>query len=87
MDVRWLMKRGELSMEVIIIAAIALLVLVILTVLLLRGGLNLSTGTACTSPSINGVCVDSGASCDSGYIPSANTCGDKQKCCVPLAKQ
>ena len=32
------MKRGELSMEVIIIAAIALLVLVILAVLIIRSG-------------------------------------------------
>jgi uncharacterized protein (UPF0333 family) len=77
-------RRGELSMEVIIIAAIALLVLVILTILIIRSGSNTAIATGCTSPSIGGTCIDSGSSCDEGSIPSGNNCGEGMKCCVPL---
>jgi hypothetical protein len=78
------MKRGELSMEVIIVAAIALLVLVILSVLLLNKGKDVNTGTGCQSPSIGGICMDAGGQCDEGYVPGSNTCAKGQFCCVPL---
>lgn len=82
------MKRGELSMEVIIIAAIALLVLVILTVLILRSGGGLNEGTQCTSIESGGVsayCTEQDNSCDSGFIPSRNACdGEGMKCCIPI---
>lgn len=78
------MKRGELSMEVIIIAAIALLILVILTVLLVRKGGDLNEGTSCTAPSIGGTCVESVSDCEGGY-PSKNSCPNRGEiCCVPL---
>jgi hypothetical protein len=80
-------KRGELSMEVIIIAAIALLVLVILAVLIIRSGGTVASGTSCTSPSIGGECVPKGSSCSEGYIPGSNACGQDEMCCVPLNKQ
>jgi hypothetical protein len=83
------MKRGELSMEVIIIAAIALLVLVILSVLIIRSGGSVATGTSCLSPSIGGRCGSDAADCASdGRIPSTNSgCGDGEVCCIPLVKE
>lgn len=80
------MKRGELSMEVIIIAAIALLVLVILSVLIIRSGGGVTSGTSCTAPSIQGHCVSTEDSCNDGEFPSNNACGTGQKCCVPISK-
>jgi hypothetical protein len=79
------MKRGvELSMNVIIIAAIALIVLVVLVILVTRGGINVQTGTGCTSA--GGQCQDigEGESCQSLYnLQSLGTkdCSDGQLCC------
>ncbi len=73
------MKRGELSMEVIIIAAIALLILVILSVLVIRAGGNL--GDECRN--VGGQCYESGGAPD-GYIRSPNSCPGDQVCYVPL---
>ena len=82
------MKRGELSMEVIIIAAIALLVLVILSVLLIRSAGDVEGGTGCESPAIGGRCTDRESACEEGYISGVNSCkGDNMKCCVPITKQ
>jgi hypothetical protein len=80
------MKRGELSMEVIIIAAIALLVLVILSVLIIRSAGNVDSATKCASPSTNGICTPKDSSCDDGYIPGG-VCDSDNKCCIPLVKQ
>ena len=75
-------RRGEISMEVIIIAAIALLVLVILAVLIVRSGGNFASGTSCEG--VGGTCEDSCEFLD-GYIPSANSCSQEgYVCCVPL---
>ena len=73
-------------MEVIIIAAIALLVLVILAVLIVRAGGGLGRGTSCESPSIGGTCMRAE---DCEYldlcVPSTNSCPDPvDVCCVPL---
>lgn len=54
------MKKGELSINIIIVAAIALLILVIISVLIFRSGSNIRDNTeSCTS--VNGVCD---TSCD-----------------------
>jgi len=77
------MKRGEISMEVIIIAAIALLVLVILSVLVLRQ--TGQVGKDCQN--VGGECLSdcSGTSTDGrSLISSGNTCPGEQKCCIPF---
>ncbi|MAE13018.1 hypothetical protein CMO92_00495 [Candidatus Woesearchaeota archaeon] len=76
-------KKGQgISMNVIIIAAIALLVLVILAVLLLRAGGNVATGTNCQG--VGGDC-DQGDTCDSGYIKDITKgCENENPCCIPL---
>ena len=80
------MKRGELSMEVIIVAAIALLVLVILSVLLLNKGKDVNNGTGCESNSVGGKCEATRDDCSDGYVPGSNTCPkDRPVCCVPLS--
>jgi hypothetical protein len=79
------MKRGELSMEVIIIAAIALLVLVIISFLVIRSGTGVAKGTSCTAVS-GGSCQTE--SCDSGSVRSANSCPNEGEfCCIPLQTQ
>jgi hypothetical protein len=75
------MKRGELSMEVIIIAAIALLVLVILSILIIRAGTTTGEGSGCAG--VGGMCTD-GTSCDEGYGRSFNSCPSGQICCVAV---
>lgn len=82
-------KRGEISMEVIIIAAVALLVLVILSVLLIRSGVLFGEGTSCAG--VGGQCADdcSGYTDDQGrpYVRGLNSCpNDGEVCCVPLGK-
>ncbi len=81
------MKRhGELSMEVIIIAAIALLILVILSVLIIRSGGKLSTD--CTNS--GGTCGTKGG-CEAGALetPNSGGCpgGSEAVCCTSLAKK
>ncbi|HIH23604.1 TPA: hypothetical protein HA251_01075 [Candidatus Woesearchaeota archaeon] len=78
------MKRGEISMEVIIIAAIALLVLVILSVLVIRSGGNvakecLNIGGECRSGSSPTDCP-----IDEGLVYSPNNCNTGQVCCIKL---
>ena len=76
-------RRGELSMEVIIIAAIALLILVVLTILILRKGNDLSTGTGCEG--VGGSCLDE---CGEGYARNfGNTCSEGRVCCVSVDRQ
>ncbi|MGM5480178.1 MAG: hypothetical protein ACQESC_01840 [Nanobdellota archaeon] len=78
-------KGSELSMNVIIIAAIALLVLVILAVMLLQKGNDIQEGTGCEG--LSGECISDGSSCADGMIhhPGASSsCGENKKCCIPL---
>lgn len=86
------MKKGQgLSMNVIIIAAISLLVLVIISVLVLRAGGNVNKSTGCEG--VNGVCITDTLKC-SDYGQStgqtlirdpAHGCGiEGQQCCIPL---
>ena len=49
-------KKGDLSINIIVIAAIALIILVIMSVLLFQSGGNLRRGTSCEG--VGGVCVD-----------------------------
>lgn len=75
-------KAQGLSMNVIIIAAIALLVLVILSVLLIKSGGQLNSANKCTS--IDGAqCLET---CEGNLIPAlGKECDDEgKKCCIPL---
>ena len=83
------MKRGQgISMNVIIIAAIALLVLVILSVLILRAGGQIGEGTSCMGIE--------GAFCEDSAVVDADGCGENyirditkdcrrsdETCCIP----
>ena len=76
-------KGQGISMNVIIIAAIALLVLVILAVLLLRTGGNIAEGTNCEG--VGGHCEPEGR-CDDGDITdkTKGCVDDGDVCCIPL---
>lgn len=84
------MRKGQgLSMNVIIIAAIALLVLVILSVLVLRSGREVTEAKQCSA--IEGAeCTYESDPCPSGYFRhspmdgQAGGCAEDEKCCVPL---
>ena len=90
-------KKGQgLSMNVIIIAAISLLVLVIISVLVLRSANRINEGTGCTGSS--GYCIDIEDACNAENVEAVggpagmtwihdrtNGCGDDNlKCCIPL---
>lgn len=82
------MKKGQgLSMNVIIIAAISLLVLVIISVLVLRAGGNVNQNTGCVG--VQGQCVAASAGCGTitgTYIqdPTHGCEQEGQICCIPL---
>ncbi len=82
-------KAQGLSMNVIIIAAIALLVLVILAVLILRAGRGVVEGTECEG--VGGTCADACSDLDGIYVKNlansgeAGGCDEDEVCCVPLA--
>lgn len=78
-------KGQGLSMNVIIIAAIALLVLVILAVLLFRQSGNITQATSCGGSVYNGECK---MRCGSSEVPlPEGSCPQEQKCCVPIDQQ
>ncbi|NJL43803.1 MAG: hypothetical protein HC945_00545 [Nitrosarchaeum sp.] len=82
------MKRAEgLSMGLIVVSAIALLVLVILSVLVLRAGGIIGKGTGCTAME-GAYCEDGDGTtdtCADGYIKDiSKPCqGEEQFCCIP----
>jgi len=84
------MKKGDLSINIIIIAAIALLVLVILSILLFRSGTSIQQGTSCSG--VGGVCSTDPTCADvsyqygAGYKPSLNfECTDSSPiCCIKI---
>lgn len=86
-------RKGQgISIDVVIIAAIALLILVILSVLVIRTGGGISRGTSCEA--LGGVCTSgglyTGGRCDtgSGYTENrGGTCSDDfdgsdRYCCI-----
>ena len=88
------MRKGEMSMSVIIAAAIALLILVIMAVLILRSGTGLTKGTGCEG--VGGTCY---SSCDDlandkggTYVQNlpnggkSGGCKEDEVCCVTLLK-
>ncbi|MBC8501024.1 MAG: hypothetical protein H8D38_04650 [DPANN group archaeon] len=81
-------RKGQgLSINVIIIAAIALLVLVILSVLLIRGGANIVEGTSCRG--VGGQCAVSCSQLSTGttvYTPhsTAKCETEGEVCCIVL---
>ena len=83
------MKKGDMSINIIVIAAIALLVLVIISILLFRSGGGLREGTSCTG--IGGTCWDE-PTCqgmsdysDASYRPNPTAeCPQGQYCCIQI---
>ena len=76
-------------MNVIIIAALSLLVLVIISVLVLRAGGNLNRNSGCTG--VQGTCVEDDLACtDKGtgwQVDPAHPCTaneDEPVCCIKL---
>jgi hypothetical protein len=55
------MKKGDLSINIIIVAAIALIILVIISVLIFGTGSNLRKSTSCAG--VSGQCIADGESC------------------------
>ena len=85
------MKKGQgLSMNVIIIAAISLLVLVIISFLVIKTGNQVTDGTGCEG--IQGVCVgsnfdncaDYAYTYGGTYIAKDASCGEDEFCCVKV---
>jgi hypothetical protein len=79
-------KKGtELSMNVIIIAAIAILVLVILAMFVFRSSDRVDKGTGCTS--LQGSCQPM---CGGEYpihnVGFDGSCGTGQICCMPIGR-
>ncbi len=74
-------------MEVIIIAAVALLVLVILSVLLIRSGVLVGQGTSCSG--VGGYCSSDSLCGDAPdnrvYVRGTGACTQEgTNCCIPL---
>lgn len=64
------MKKGELSINIIVVAAIAMLILVIISVLVFRSGDGIVTGTSCEGlgDNIAAACTTSGQCSEVGGI-------------------
>jgi hypothetical protein len=81
------MKRGaEMSINVVIIAAICLLVLVILAVLLIKSGGKIDTATSCRALA-GAQCSDDCSSLGEGYAQDLTRKCDAagQKCCIQIS--
>jgi hypothetical protein len=83
------MKKGDLSINIIIVAAIALIILVILSVLIFGTGISLRKSTECAG--LSGQCIQEGESC-SDYNSDSQTwvrhytakCSEEGTfCCIP----
>jgi hypothetical protein len=83
------MKKGDLSINIIIVAAIALIILVILSVLIFGTGGDLRRAKSCDG--LQGACRDAGESCSDyntedqtwirHYTAKCNI--ENQICCIP----
>lgn len=86
------MKKGDLSMGVIIGAAIALLILVIISVMIFRTGGSLTKGTSCESLNDEAFCIDQGEKCSEYSDNNGNpmkshlggSCANDGVCCIPI---
>lgn len=84
------MKKGDLSINIIVVAAIALLVLVIIAVLLFDSAGNVQYGTSCQGLP-GGICGDD-PTCttvgsvfsETAYVPASQDCPDNKFCCIPI---
>lgn len=80
------MKKGELSVNILIVAALALLILIILVVLLGKSSKNLDTGLDCVQK--GGKCVEDGT-CPVGQNIPDGKCSEsgtvRYECCKLLA--
>ena len=87
-------KGQGISINVVIIAAIALLILVILSVLVFRTGMNVNQGTSCQalggrcqSTLAGTTCLNPGEFTDSGATCTQSTRQDPYICCRTLNAQ
>lgn len=83
-------KAQGISVNVIIIAAIALVVMVLLIALVLNAGGDINRGVSSCEAQDEYTCVFPGESCGDGYIQDiTRSCdgdanGGQTKCCIPL---
>lgn len=79
------LKKGELTFNQIVVAAIALVVLIIV-IIIVSGNLGGQSYTV-NSCSINqGTCIEANENCNNGYIRPGNysDCFEPKRCCVKL---
>lgn len=83
-------KKGELSLNIVVVAALAMIVLVILSVLVFQGGGNIQEGMRCENLAQGGggTCISADYTCE-GYFPdqnyakfSAGRCDTGEICCI-----
>lgn len=87
-----MLKKGELSLNIVVVAAIAMIVLVILSVLVFQAGGDIRGGMECgnIAQGGSGTCVDETYGCElysrdvQGEYSrfAAGSCPDQQVCCV-----
>ena len=78
-------KKGDLSINIIIVAAIALIILVIISVLVFNTGGSISEGTSCEG--IGGTCATACSEIGGGTFvrhPTASCVDEATVCCIPL---
>ncbi|MCF7865811.1 hypothetical protein K9L67_03660 [Candidatus Woesearchaeota archaeon] len=74
-------KKADLSINMIIVAVLALLVLVILIFVLSKGGTGLNEGTDCGLK--GGICTTQNQECTE--LINGGTCSNNGDCCAPYA--
>jgi hypothetical protein len=83
------MKKGDLSINIIIVAAIALIILVIISVLIFGTGRDIIFAKSCKGLSADNQCIPSGGSCSDisdteNWVPHPTAqCQPKEDmCCI-----
>ena len=79
-------KGNELSMNTMIIAALAIMVLLLSAYFLIKAALNTNNSTDCEKQ--NGICWASSSQCpDDKPVPGPNYCADNTKrCCINIGE-
>lgn len=87
-------KKGDLSINIIVVAAIAMIILVVISVLVFRtgGDLNKSRscdgipGAVCIDPALDGSCREYGEYMGQSYSrnPTASCAVKEEICCVQI---